>query len=311
MGPGVRFAFRADDRLLAPTNEEIALAPDATAVIDVFEPRLLAGGSEVVRAQDVDFVPIVRATSENDGIVRVTRTDASRIEVRSGHPGTATVRIETARWTHELPFIVAEPARVEMAYVAPDIARATPPIALLAGGTARLRMRRVDGMGRVLGGTTLVLPVFVEPPNGGTVRIRPGDREVVDVQFARAGRGVLRFPGGGSLDVEVVEPGEVSSFDVVAVDASQHSGPLETVRVGARQLVVVRALRADATRLFGLVGSTMITTATPDVCAVEDVSRWYADGAYVVEGKAAGACALTVSLGARSVDASVTIVAAP
>src|SRR3990170_4980773 len=64
IGPGVRFAFRSEDRLLAPTNEEIALTPDSTAVIDIFEPRQLAGGSAVVRAQDVDFVTIVRAASD-------------------------------------------------------------------------------------------------------------------------------------------------------------------------------------------------------------------------------------------------------
>lgn len=309
MGPGVRFAYRADDRLLGPTNEEIALAPESTAVLDVFEPRQLAGGSAVVRAQDVDFVPIASATSTDDAIVRVTRTEASRIEVRAGHPGTATVRVVTARWTHELAVIVAQPARVEMSYSTPDLARVRPPIPLLAGGTARMRMRRLDGMGRLLGGTALVLPVFVEPPSAGAVTIRPGDLDMVDVQFGRVGPGVLRFPGGGSLDVEVVDPSELSSFDVAAVDTSSHAGPLESVRVGARQLVVVRALRADATRLFGLVGSTMITTGTPELCEVEDVSRWYADGAYVIVGKAAGTCTLTASLGARSTDMSVAIAA--
>lgn len=311
MGPGVRFAFRADDRLLAPTNEEVALAAESSAVVDVFEPRELTGGSAVVRAQEVDFVPITSATSDDDAIVRVTRTEASRFEVRAGHPGTAVVRVVTAHWTHDLPFIVAEPARVEMAYTAPDVSRATPPIPVLAGGTARMRMRRLDGMGRLLGGAALVLPVFVEPPNAGAVRIRPGDVDVVDVQFSRPGRGVLRFPGGGSLAVEVVDPGEVASFDVAAVDASSQARPLDGVRVGTRQLVVVRALRSDATRLFGLVGSTMITTGTPDVCGVEDVSRWYADGVYLVEGKAAGTCALTASLGARSLDLSVPIAPGP
>ncbi len=311
MGPGVRFAFRAQDRLLAPTNEEIALAPESTAVIDVFEPRELAGGSEVVRADEVDFVTITSATSADDAIVRVTRTDGSRIEVRAGHPGTAVVRIVTARWTHELPFIVAEPARVEMAYTSPDLTRTQPPIALLAGGTARLRMRRVDGMGRVLGGTTLTLPVFVEPPNAGTVSIRPGDREIVDVMFARPGHGVLRFPGGGSLALDVVDPSELSTFDVAAVDASQQTRPLEAVRVGARQLVVVRAMRSDATRVFGLVGLTMITSSTPEVCGVEDASRWYADGVYLVQGKTAGTCALTASLGSRSVDLTVAIAPGP
>src|SRR5690348_14419673 len=95
MGPGVRFALRADDDLVGATSGEIALVPDATAVITAFEARELRGGTDVVAVRDAQLVPFLSATSRDDAIVRVVRTSPDAIELRTGRRGSTTVHVVT------------------------------------------------------------------------------------------------------------------------------------------------------------------------------------------------------------------------
>lgn len=309
MGPGVRFALRADDALVGATGGEIALVPEATAVITAFEARELRGGTEVVAVRDAQLVPFLRATSHDDEIVRVVRTSRDAIELRTGHRGSTTVHVVTESFEHDLPIVVAEPSRVELSYGTPDLPRPDAPLHILAGGVARFRLERSDALGRVLGGATDELPVRVSPPRAASFELHPGDRDRVDARFAVPGHVTLSAAGSRAIEIEVVPPEAIASIDLAAMRGPEGVQPLDTVQVDARQLAVVRAQQADGARVFGLSGAITLTSTTLDTCAVEDASRWYADGAYHVVGKAPGECALVLALGDRTVPVAVTVTA--
>ena len=282
--------------LVGPTNEELTLVDEASAVITAFEARELRGGTGVVPVRDVQVVPFLRATSADDAIVRVVRTRPDAIELRTGHRGSTTLHVVTESFEHDLPVLVAEPSRVELSYATPDVRRPDAPLHILAGTTARFRLQRSDSLGRVLGGATDFVPVRVSPPRAASFEIHRGDRDMVDARFAAPGHVTLSAAGSRPIEVEVVAPDAVASFDLAAVRGPNDASPLETLQVGTRQLAVVRALQEDGARVFGLSGAFTLTTQTPDTCVVEDAARWYADGVYRVEGRAPG----RVHAGARA-----------
>ncbi len=306
MGPGVRFALRADDDLVGPTSGEIALTPEAVAVITAFEARELRGGDEVVPVRDAQLVPFLRATSGDDAIVRVVRTSPDAIELRTGRRGSTTLHIVTESFEHDLPVVVAEPSRVELSYATPDMPRPDAPLHVLAGTTARFRLRRSDALGRVLGGDTSELPVRVDPPRAATFEMHRGHRDMIDARFAAPGHVTLSAAGSSPIEIEVVEPSSIASLDLTAVGGPDVR-PLDTLAVDGHVLAVVRAQREDGARVFGLSGAVTLTTSTPDVCRVDDASRWYADGVYRVEGKAPGECTLVLALGERTVSVALTV----
>lgn len=299
--------YPVGERILHPSQEEVAIAVRATADLEFFAPpRRLQGGAGWVGIDDVTPIAIQGAVSSDPGIVEVVGYGASRVKLRGLERGWATLELSTDQGPAELAIHVVEPAQVALQHDAIDLHEDEPRV-FLSGGTARFHMVQRDSSGRVMGGWGTLVPVRADPPGSASMTLREGDIEHVDVELRQPGQITLRPLGGDPITAEVVELDEHASFGVDAIVDAPRTEPLSTMSPGAPQLVVLWVEDAAGRRVFGLIGRARLVSLTPDLCEVERMERFYSEGVYQVLAHGLGECGLEAYLDERATTLTLPI----
>jgi hypothetical protein len=294
----LQIGFGVLDRVMDANHEELSLAAETRAEIRVIEARSLEGGGLALTSDQFDAAEIRTADSSNEAVVHIAEITGSTAVIEALKPGHAELRFETSRGNRTFRVSVGHPVEVQLSHALWDArAEDAPPPVFIRGGTARFRMIRLDTAGRQLGGWSRDVPIHADPPHNARFTIREGDVGHVDVHLDRAGEVTLRPVGGDPLTVQIVEPESVLSHRVESWDPATSAAiaPLEALPVGDRVLAALHLTQPDGRRALGLVDTAGLDSTTPDVCQVDNMERWFADGVFQISGLSSGECGLALT----------------
>ena len=300
--------FPVGQRILQPSTDDVVLAVGATAELDFFDPpSRLQGGAGWVPAADVTDVEVLGVEADKPDVVRIVRADGGTVTIEGRSRGWSKLVLRTARGETELDVHVVEPARVDIAHVAVDLAPEAPRV-FLVGGTARFHMEQRDVSGRLLGGWGNMPPIRVDPPGAARLELREGDIEHVDVVVQQGGEITLRPLGGEPVTMIAVDPATAEAeHGVDALLSPPATEPLAGLRSGTPQLAVLWVRRGDGARVFGIIDQARLVSLTPETCELERMERWYSEGVYEVRPLAPGECSLEAYYRDQSTTLSVPV----